>query len=180
MENYLTFRIARQDFAMRAERVRGLLPAHELITLEPHSPDSWICGVASVKGRDFPVIDLRGKFGIALGSQGREPLIVAVEVVSITGMQRMLGFVADRVSRSAAAAPARFSQRIRQDLGTLTARAGSGFDSDGAGLVELDDVAGEVMWRRLSSLLSRESSRLFACFDLKKSQPRRPQNAIST
>ncbi len=98
MENYLTFRIARQDFAMRAERVRGLLPAHELITLEPHSPDSWICGVASVKGRDFPVIDLRGKFGIALGSQGREPLIVAVEVVSITGMQRMLGFVADRVS----------------------------------------------------------------------------------
>ncbi len=83
---------------MRSDCVRGLLPAHELVSLESHAPDSWISGVASLKGREFPVVDLRGKFGIARGSQGREPLIVAVEVASITGMQRMLGFVADRVS----------------------------------------------------------------------------------
>ena len=98
MGNYITFRIARQDFTMRAEPVCGLLPVHQLITLAPHSPESWICGIASLRGREFPVIDLRGKFGIVRGSQGRDPLIVAVEVLSVTGMQRMLGFVADRVS----------------------------------------------------------------------------------
>ena len=96
--NYLTFRIARQDFVMRAERVRGLLPAHELIAFENFSTDSWLCGIATLRAREFPVVDLRGKFGIARGSQGREPTIVAVEVVSMSGMQRMLGFVADRIS----------------------------------------------------------------------------------
>ncbi len=83
---------------MRADCVRGLLPVHALITIEPHSHDSWICGIASLKGHEFPVVDLRGKFGIAHGSPGREPLIVVVEIVSVSGMQRMLGFVADRVS----------------------------------------------------------------------------------
>jgi chemotaxis signal transduction protein len=96
--DYITFRIARQDFVMRAERVRGLLAAHELVTLESFSTESWICGVASLRAREFPVVDLRGKLGIAHGSHGREPLIVAIEVLSVTGMQRMLGFVADRVS----------------------------------------------------------------------------------
>ena len=55
---------------MRAEPVRGLLPVHELIALPPHSPESWICGIASLRGRDFPVIDLRGMFGIVRGSHG--------------------------------------------------------------------------------------------------------------
>ncbi len=88
---YLTFRVARQDFAMFAECVRGILPMHEMTSLE--APHEWICGFAAVGGRDFPLVDLRVKLGIAPGSHGREPFIVVVE----TG-GRLVGFVADRVT----------------------------------------------------------------------------------
>lgn len=88
---YLTFRVARQDFAMSAEYVRAILPIHEMVALE--TAHHFICGFAVAAGHDFPVIDLRAKLGIAHGSHGREPFIIAVE----TG-GRLAGFVADRVS----------------------------------------------------------------------------------
>ena len=88
---YLTFRVARQDFAMSADCVRGILPVHEMVALE--TPHHWICGFGSVGGRDFPVLDLRAKLGIAHGSHGREPFIIVVE----TG-GRLAGFIADRIS----------------------------------------------------------------------------------
>jgi chemotaxis signal transduction protein len=92
---YLLFRVARQDFAMDASRVRGIMPAQELVPIDP--PHSWICGFASLLGRDFPVVDLRGKLGITRGSHGRLPCVVVAEIASRNGT-RLLGFVADRVS----------------------------------------------------------------------------------
>jgi chemotaxis signal transduction protein len=110
---YLTFRVARQDFAMLTSRVRGILPAHDMIPIEaPQSANGgpgttnsgpgpnnsgMICGVASLRGRDFPVVDLRGKLGIAHGSHGRQPCVIVVEVEIGSGA-RLLGFVADRIS----------------------------------------------------------------------------------
>lgn len=88
---YLTFRVARQDFAMNADSVRGILPLHEMVALE--TPHPWICGFTAVGGRDLPVLDLRAKLGIAHGSHGREPFIVVVETEG-----RLAGFIADRVS----------------------------------------------------------------------------------
>ena len=88
---YLTFRVARQDFAMSADLVRGILPLHEMTAVEVSHP--WLCGFAAVGGHDFPVVDLRAKLGIAHGSRGREPLIVAVEI-----QRHLAGFIADRVS----------------------------------------------------------------------------------
>lgn len=98
---------------MPASRVRGILPAHDVIpirapessTSEPGLSDSgpgsanlgMICGVASLRGRDFPVVDLRGKLGIAQGSHGRQPCVIVVDVESGSG-SRLLGFVADRIS----------------------------------------------------------------------------------
>jgi chemotaxis signal transduction protein len=92
VEQFITFRVARQDFAMESARVCGLLPMHELIPVE--TAQSWISGIASLKGREFPVIDLRGKLGIAHGSHGRQPCVVVVELEG----SRLLGFVADRIS----------------------------------------------------------------------------------
>lgn len=80
---------------MDASRVRGLVPAYEVTSLETRVP--WIIGVASIRGRDFPVIDLRGKLNIPHGSHGRLPCVIAVEVASSNG-PRLIGFVADRVS----------------------------------------------------------------------------------
>ena len=97
------FRVARQDFAMDASRIRGVLPGHDLVATpastpagDPHLP-AWLCGIASLRGRDFPVIDLRGKLALAHGSHGRAPCIVAVEISAAEGPQ-LVGFVADRVS----------------------------------------------------------------------------------
>jgi chemotaxis signal transduction protein len=109
---YVTFRVARQDFAMPASRVRGILPAHDVIPIRAPPPSTFetlansgpglanlgmICGVATLRGRDFPVVDLRGKLGIAQGSHGRQPCVIVVEVESGSG-SRLLGFVADRIS----------------------------------------------------------------------------------
>lgn len=92
---YLTFRIARQDFAMSVEYVRAILPMHEMVALE--TAHHFICGFAAAGGHDFPVIDLRAKLGIAHGSHGREPFIIAVET-AVETRGRLAGFVADRVS----------------------------------------------------------------------------------
>ena len=92
---YITFRIARQVFALDVTRVRGLLPVHDMVALDV--PDGWILGVAAIRGIDFPVVDVRGKLGIRHGHQGLRPCIVAVEVGTPHGAQ-MAGFIADRVS----------------------------------------------------------------------------------
>lgn len=96
---YITFRVARQEFAMDATRLRGLLPIHELVPLDAPQGQhpEWICGIASIRGRDFPVVGLRGKLGVAHGSHGRQPCIVAVEVASADG-PRLVGFIADSIS----------------------------------------------------------------------------------
>ena len=70
--------------------VRSILPVHQMTAIAAHQ---WICGFAAISGRDFPVIDLRAKLGIAHGSHGREPFIIVVE----TG-EKLVGFIADRVS----------------------------------------------------------------------------------
>ena len=88
---YLTLRVARQDFAVSADCVRGILPVHEMVALE--APHNFVCGFAAVGGRDFPVLDLRAKLDIPHGSHGREPFIIVVE----TG-GRLAGFIADRIS----------------------------------------------------------------------------------
>jgi purine-binding chemotaxis protein CheW len=88
---YLTFRVARQDFAISADCVRGILPVHEMVALE--APHNFVCGFAAVGGRDFPVLDLRAKLDIPHGSHGREPFIIVAE----TG-GRLAGFIADRIS----------------------------------------------------------------------------------
>jgi chemotaxis signal transduction protein len=84
---------------MRTEHVRGILPAHEMIPFDSEEfPNRGsICGVASLRGRDLPVIDLRGKMGIAHGTHGRQPCVIVVEV-GIDSAPRLFGFVADRIS----------------------------------------------------------------------------------
>jgi chemotaxis signal transduction protein len=99
---YLTFRVARHDFAIEASRLRGILPARELEPVMP-SPDlarflgSWTCGFASIRGRDIPVVDLRGLLQLPHGTQGRHPCIVVVEIATPQGPS-LTGFLADRVT----------------------------------------------------------------------------------
>jgi chemotaxis signal transduction protein len=80
---YITFRIARLDFAIRADCVRGILPLKEM------NPAT---GFAILNGGCFPVLDLRAKLRLPHATQGPAPYILAVEVES-----RLVGFIVDRV-----------------------------------------------------------------------------------
>jgi len=92
---YLTFRVARQDLAMEAACIRGILP---LTDLEPVAPGRrGLLGLTSLKGQMVGVIDLRTRLGLAHAGQGSQPKIVVLEFTSGTRLL-LLGFVADRVS----------------------------------------------------------------------------------
>jgi purine-binding chemotaxis protein CheW len=96
---YLTFRVARQEFALDAGRVRGIVPATALTPGETPTPadPAWLAGFVKMRGGVLPVIDLRGKLGLPEGAPGREPCIVVVEAATPAG-PRLAGFLADRVS----------------------------------------------------------------------------------
>ncbi|HLH40182.1 MAG TPA: chemotaxis protein CheW [Bryobacteraceae bacterium] len=120
MRQYITFRVARQDFAMDAMRIRGLLPLHEM-TFLPSSAEA-ICGAASIRGHDFPVVDLRKKLAIPAGAIGRQPCIVAVEIRGA----RLIGFIADRVSEVIELRP----PQVRKDRVRITGRPRRLLDPD--------------------------------------------------
>jgi chemotaxis signal transduction protein len=134
---YLTFRVARQDFAMRADCVRGILPMHEMISLE--APHEWIRGFAAVGGRDFPVVDLSSKLDIAPGSHGREPFIVAVEVGG-----RLAGFVADRVTEVV-------DLRVRDFRGGIARAQGRP-----RRVLDPDQIMSEKDWEMLKRILAAD------------------------
>jgi len=77
---------------MEASYLRGLLPIHDLASL--NVPHAWLLGFTALRGRDLPVVDVRAKLGLAPGTHGRQPCIVVVEAA----VGRLAGFVADRVS----------------------------------------------------------------------------------
>jgi purine-binding chemotaxis protein CheW len=96
---YLTFRVAREDFAIDASQVRALLPVHELRAAGDACEvnPGWLAGFATLQGRSFPVIDLKSKLGLVPGPHGRHPTIVIVEAATPEGPQ-FGGFIADRIS----------------------------------------------------------------------------------
>ncbi len=109
---------------MAASRVRAILPSQEFTplgnTIAESRPllgafgeaawlEKWTCGFAALRGRAFPVIDLRAKLGIPYGSRGRQPCIVVVEVGTPLGPQ-LAGFVADRISEIVQARERDFSR----------------------------------------------------------------------
>ena len=94
-KSYLTFRVARQDLAIEAACVRGILPLTELVPMPCARPG--LLGVASMNGRVVNVIDLSAKLRLPSSRPGSQPKIVIFEI-AIGGGQHMAGFVADRVS----------------------------------------------------------------------------------
>jgi chemotaxis signal transduction protein len=100
---YLTFRLARIEFAVEVASLRGILPGRALEPIAP-SPQlcrrfgKEICGSASIRGRDIPVVDLRGRLNLPHGTHGRNPCIIVVEIPTEEG-PHLAGFIADRVAK---------------------------------------------------------------------------------
>lgn len=88
---------------MPASSVRGVLPAREMERLDVLTPallqyfGPFTCGFATLRGTEFPVVDLRARLGLPHASHGRQACIVVVEAAAGAG-PRLVGFIADRVS----------------------------------------------------------------------------------
>lgn len=80
---------------MEAGRVRGILPLSELESMP--GLRAGLLGITSLEGQLVGVIDLRCKLRLPHASQGSQPKIVVLEVMSRDG-QHLAGFVADRIS----------------------------------------------------------------------------------
>lgn len=69
-EQLVTFRVGQAEFAIEIERVQEIIRTTE-ITPVPQAP-SYVLGVLSLRNRLLPVIDLRGRFGLAGSQQERK------------------------------------------------------------------------------------------------------------
>ena len=93
---YLTFRLAGEEYAIGILRVREIIEFDTLTTV-PSAPRQ-VRGVINLRGSVVPVIDLGVKFGLAPTEVTRRTCIVIVEVV-LHGECMTMGIVADAVSQ---------------------------------------------------------------------------------
>ncbi len=94
-QQYLTFFVAREEYAIDVLRVRevvGLAP----ITRVPSTP-SQVRGVVNLRGSVVPVVDLGLRFGGPELASTRRTCIVVVEPTS--GADHVVGLLVDAVSR---------------------------------------------------------------------------------
>lgn len=92
---YLSFRLAKEDFAIDVHNVREIMGIQE-ITAVPQSP-VYVKGVMNLRGKAIPVIDLRLKFGLPDTEYTPRTCIVVVQVETMDG-QILMGTIVDGVS----------------------------------------------------------------------------------
>ena len=92
---YLTFRLAREEFAIQVLRVREIMGMQD-ITAVPQTPH-FMKGVINLRGKIVPVIDLRLKFGFPEVEATPATCIIVVQLQS--GKETLLmGLLVDAVS----------------------------------------------------------------------------------
>lgn len=94
INQYLTFGIGRECFALPVEKVQEVLDMRAISRL-PHAP-SYVLGLTDVRGIGLLVVDLRLKFGFEHAEATNRTRIIIVEA-SIEGKQIAIGLVADCV-----------------------------------------------------------------------------------
>jgi len=92
-KQYLTFRVARQDLALDAERVRAIVPIRELVPMP--SARVGVIGVVNLAGQAVVVVDLRARLALVTASQSvHQRTIIVVEAAG----GHLAGFLVDRVT----------------------------------------------------------------------------------
>lgn len=97
-EKYLSFYLAKEEFAISVSSVREIIGIQE-ITHVPQMP-AYVEGVLNLRGRVIPVINMRRKCGLPDVEHGAQTCIVVVQIKSDTGTLPM-GVVVDGVSEVA-------------------------------------------------------------------------------
>jgi purine-binding chemotaxis protein CheW len=91
-DQYLTFIIDDESFAISIERVREVLDT-AIITEVPATPDH-VRGVLNLRGNVVPVVDLKQKFGLGTTEKTVDTCTVIVEV-DVAGDEMIVGFMVD-------------------------------------------------------------------------------------
>ena len=92
---YLTFRLAREEFAIQVLRVREIMGMQD-ITAVPQTPH-YMKGVINLRGKIVPVIDLRMKFGFPEVEATPATCIIVVQLNSGSELL-LMGLLVDAVS----------------------------------------------------------------------------------
>lgn len=91
---YLTFRLAKETFAVDVAKVREILD-FAAITKVPQTPD-FMRGVINLRGSVVPVVDMKLKFGMEPTEKTVNTCIVVLEV-TIENETTIVGALADSV-----------------------------------------------------------------------------------
>lgn len=94
-DQYLTFSLGEEMFAIGIQRVREIIE-YANVTTVPMMP-SFVRGVINLRGSVVPVIDLSARFGRGVSEVHRRTCIVIIEIEH-EGVQQELGVVVDAVS----------------------------------------------------------------------------------
>ena len=95
VEQYLTFRLNQEVFAVEVFRVREVLDVVN-ITKVPNAP-SYMRGMINVRGSVVPVMDTRHKFGMGEVEATLDTRIIILEVKDLDGEIIVMGALADSV-----------------------------------------------------------------------------------
>ncbi|HEX8394418.1 MAG TPA: chemotaxis protein CheW [Longimicrobium sp.] len=139
VQQYLTFRMAGEEYAISILRVREIIQL-DAITRVPSAP-AWIRGVVNLRGGVVPVVDLAVKFGMEASGLTRWTCLVIVEA-EYGGERMVTGLLADTVSQVMELAeddiepPLSFGTRIGGEYLLGMARQGNRF----ALLLDIDRI----------------------------------------
>jgi purine-binding chemotaxis protein CheW len=92
---YLTFQLAREEFAIQVLKVREIMGVQD-ITAVPQTP-AHVKGVINLRGKVVPVVDLRLKFRLPEMEYTQRTCIIVVQV-QFEETALMMGIVVDGVS----------------------------------------------------------------------------------
>lgn len=93
---YLTFFIAREEYAVNILKVKEIIEYDTVTTVPNTAP--WIRGVTNLRGNVVPVIDLAIKFGLPASEVSKFSCIVITEI-SYDGDKLTMGVIADSVNQ---------------------------------------------------------------------------------
>ena len=91
---YITFKLGDELFAINVAQVREVLEPSQ-ITKVPTAPE-YMRGVVNVRGQATPVVDLRLRFGLPMGTDTVHTRIIVMEL-ELDGQATVLGGIADSV-----------------------------------------------------------------------------------
>ena len=91
---YLTLGLDRETFGIHIAHVHEILDVRPISAL-PHAP-AFLVGMIDVRGRSYPVVDLRTKLGLPRIDPTPATRIILLNV-PVNGREMGVGFVADRV-----------------------------------------------------------------------------------